>query len=115
MQAADNKIKEVIPSWSIDPVAETLRDVDCRKYLSELHSQYVIAPIDKATGNVALICKRFYADVLVKELGLKGDKSNTYELVKKNSSSVIKTNKKDLYNKFGIDVSGINETLPNIY
>ena len=44
------------------------------QHLKRLHEQYVIPPIDQASGNVAIICKRFYAQVLIKELGL--DKPN---------------------------------------
>ena len=37
-------------------------------------------PIDKASGNIAFVCKRFYAQVLVKELGSDGlAGSATYE------------------------------------
>ena len=36
----------------------TLKDPVCLKALQQLQSDYVIAPIDKATGNVAIICKR---------------------------------------------------------
>ena len=49
-------------------VREVLKDQYCRRSLEELHEKYVIAPIDKATSNVAFICKRFYAQVLVKEV-----------------------------------------------
>ena len=26
-----------------------------------IHKDFVVVPIDKATGNIALVCKRFYA------------------------------------------------------
>ena len=115
LKAIDERIEEVKPSLKVDHVTETLKDPECRNYLSELHDRYVIAPIDKATGNVALICKRFYADVLVKELGIGGNKSATYEVVKRKCDSVVKENKKDLKSKYNIEVSAVNETLPNIY
>ena len=50
--------------------------------LEELQNQFVIVPIDKASGNIAFVCKQFYAQVLVKELGLDGlAGSATYEKV----------------------------------
>ena len=38
-----------------------------RNALETIHSKYVVVPIDKATGNIALVCKRFYASVRLKE------------------------------------------------
>ena len=72
-------------------------------------------PIDKATGNISLICRRFYAEVLVKELGLKGEKSSTYQSVRKKEQSIIRTHTNELKNKFGVETSTVNERLPNIY
>ena len=39
--------------------------------IKEFEAKYVIAPIDKTANNVAIICQRFYAEVLFKEHGLK--------------------------------------------
>ena len=35
--------------------------------LSHLHSKFVVFPIDKASNNVAIICKRFYIHKLLNE------------------------------------------------
>ena len=49
-----------------------------------------LVPIDKATGNVAVICQRFYAQVLVKELGLNDTNTTTYvPVVDKNNDTII--------------------------
>ena len=45
-------------------------DLHVRKALQDLHNNFVINTIDKANGNAAVICKRFYALALIKELGL---------------------------------------------
>ena len=57
---------------------QVFQNYSSKKCIKELHDRFVIAPIDKATGNVAFICKRFYASVLVNELGLAGQSSGTY-------------------------------------
>ena len=44
---------------------------DVRQRLEELQSRYVICPVDKAAGNIAFICKRFYIQALFKEPGVK--------------------------------------------
>ena len=77
-----------------------------------------MVPIDKATGNVAIICKRFYASMIVKELGLgEGNSTNTYMFDNNFShDDVINNNLSDLKAKFGIDnVSLSNHCLPNMY
>ena len=38
-------------------------------YLKFLHERFVIVPVDKASNNFAVICKKFYIEVLMKELG----------------------------------------------
>ena len=35
-----------------------------------LHDKFIVAPIDKAGGNVALVFQKHFATVLVKELGV---------------------------------------------
>ena len=42
---------------------------------NDIYNQFVVIPIDKATVDVAYICQRFYALVLIKELDL--DLNNT--------------------------------------
>ena len=67
-----SKISSLKSSLRSEFVEEVLRTPSCLTALEDLHQQFVIAPIDKASGNVSFICKRFYADVLAKELGLVG-------------------------------------------
>ena len=43
--------------------------------LNDIYNQFAVTLIDKAIGKVAFICRRFYALVLRKELGL--DLNNT--------------------------------------
>ena len=76
------KISALKKSNYVKEVNEVLRSNECLQSLEELHNQFVIVPIDKASGNIAFVCKRFYAQVLVKELGLDGlAGSATYEKV----------------------------------
>ena len=38
--------------------------------LEQIHDQFVVTPIDKATGNVAFICKHFYIEALGEDFGI---------------------------------------------
>ena len=66
--AIDGKItnlKTKIIPWK---VYSTLSNCNVTVNLKELHSNFVSVPIDKAANNVAIICVRLYALVIVKEL-----------------------------------------------
>ena len=43
---------------------------DIKQYLKKLHDRFVLVPVDKASNNFAIICKKFYIEVLMKELGI---------------------------------------------
>ena len=45
-------------------------DPDVVTELSRLHENFVIVPADKASNNYTFVCKRYYADILIEELGL---------------------------------------------
>ena len=84
--------------------------------LDDIHKDYVVVPIDKATGNIAVVCKRFYATVIAKELGLINNVSNTYEQVlQQTADGIINSNIQHIKSKFNIDVSTDNHRLPNMY
>ena len=60
--------------------------------LNGIHNQFVVTPTDKTNKNVALFCQRFYALVLIKELGLDHKnigKNKNYILVHKTNNHVI--------------------------
>ena len=85
--------------------------------LEELKSKFVIVPIDKASGNVAFVCKRFYALVLIKELGLDKELgSATYENIEQNNiNEIVKQQTDDLQVKFHLKVPTESKLLPHIY
>ena len=47
---------------------QVLRDKEHLNYLSELHEKYVLVPADKAANNVLVVCKKYYLEVVIKEL-----------------------------------------------
>ena len=46
-------------------------DPDVVTELFRLHENFVIVPADKASNNYTFVCKRYYVDILIEELGLK--------------------------------------------
>ena len=96
--------------------ANIFDDFHVRKNLKELQNKFVIVPIDKASGNVAFICKRFYAKVIFDELGLYQEGGSlTYSHVDDDCHSITNKHNKFLRKKFGLVNSIGNDKLPGIY
>ena len=51
------------------PKCKVLDQPDVKDTLHKLHANYVLVPADKAANNVIIVCKKYYIDTLVKELG----------------------------------------------
>ena len=47
--------------------------------LKELHERCIVTPSDKVNGNIAVICKIFFALKLMKELRLRGNHASTHK------------------------------------
>jgi hypothetical protein len=45
------------------------KDQEAVKCLSSLHDKYVIVPADKSSNNIVFVCKSYYFECLIKELG----------------------------------------------
>ena len=51
-------------------------DQEAVKYQSSLHDKYVIIPADKASNNIVFVCKSYYFECLIKELGINNNTSS---------------------------------------
>ena len=78
--------------------------------LNKLHENFVLVPADKASNNVIVVCKKYYLDVVIKELNL----NNTYKEVHNNSVNIISRHL-DYMVKNDIDVREQHEQLPSFY
>ena len=58
------------------PKFKVLDQPDVKDTLHKLHDNYVSVPADKAANNVIVVCKKYYIDILVKELGINNVNSN---------------------------------------
>ena len=92
------------------------KDANARKCLSDLQAKYFMVPIDKASNNVAFICKRYYALVILHELGLSSSSTSTYTKIDNESpDDVINRHKIELKDQFNLTVDNNMLTLPDIY
>ena len=81
-------------------------------------NKYVFVPADKAPNNIIIICKRYYIETLIKELGLDNSSTttgnSTYTPRQMSSEDIVNTH--DTFMKsFGIELSHDNKRLPYLY
>ena len=91
---------------------------DIKNALDNVLKDFVVAPIDKATGSIALACKRFYASVITRELGLNNNSStDTYKNAGGLSANdILDGNIRYFKIKYGIDnIPTETHRLPNMY
>ena len=114
LELVDDRVK-ILKSRRVPGVTKPiLQEEDVVRSLSDLHSKFVVVPIDKAANNVALICKRFYIQTLLNEVGVPGNASPTYKLSEEDPDNVI-FNNAALCEKFGITLEERLKTLPFMY
>ena len=116
MKLVVERIEQLKSKVDTNRYNSTLNNKESAEELERLHRQFVIAPIDKASGNVAFICKRFYAEVLVRELGLReGYSNNTYINISQNPNDIIGEHVTCLQKEYKLSVEDDNRSLPHIY
>ena len=75
-----------IKRWS----APVLSHIECKKELDRLQNRFVITVVDKAAGNFAFTCKKFYFLKLCQELGINNIQpgNDTYQYVNRSEREV---------------------------
>ena len=72
-----------------------LQNADVKACLPDLHSKYVFVPADKAPNNIIMVCKRYYIETLIKELGLANCSTttgnSTYTSCQMSSEDIVNT------------------------
>ena len=85
------------------------------KTLSTIHDKYVVVPADKAPNNIVFICKRYYIQCLIDELGIDSSLGNpTYEATTL-SKEEITDNHRSVLSSFGISIKDDDCDLPSLY
>ena len=101
--------------WIFLIIISSFSDPDVVTELSRLHENFVIVPADKASNNYTFVCKRYYVDILIEELGLHLLPGNpTYNLTDFSASEVL-DNHKSVLTSFGIQTTDEELDLPYIY
>ena len=108
------KVRKLKTSHRPQQTKLILKDENVVEYLKDLHSKYVIVPIDKAANNISIICKRFYVMRLLKEVGVLGSPDPTYEISDTNPTELINDDI-ILCERYGLKLEEAQKTLPIMY
>ena len=85
-----------------------------KKYLTTLQKNFMLVPIDKASNNIAIICKRFYGKIILKEIGGLDVGNLTYTPSERVRDEIISENC-EYTSKLGYSVSDEDKILPVMY
>ena len=66
----DEKMSHLTNKLCRNKHRDYLSSPDIKNALYNIHKDFVVVPIDKTTGSIALVCKIFYASVITRALGL---------------------------------------------
>ena len=98
------------------PKSKVLDQPDVKDTLHKLQTNYVLVPADKAANNMIILCKKYYIDTLVKELGINNVNISNPTYIPIDDS--IETNMKS-HNQFitsvGLEMSEEDHNLPYLY
>ena len=92
---------------------KVLNQPDVKDTLHKLHANYVLVPADKAANNVIVVCKKYYIDTLVKELGINNVNSNnpTYIPTDDSFKTIVKSHNQFI-TSVGLEMSEEDQNLP---
>ena len=110
------KIESLSRKGSACVVKSIFADREVQQSLKDLHERYVVTTADKAGNNVVFICKKFYHERILSELGAcpgsnetKGN--STYKVCSMSVDSIIKSHV-DFCKRYGIDLATAQRSLP---
>ena len=100
------------------PTGKVLQNVDIKACASDIHNKYVYVPADKALNIIIIICKRYYIETLIEELGLYNCSiqtgNSTYTSCQMSSEDIVNTHD-TLMKSPGIELSDNEKRLPYLY
>ena len=95
------------------PKCKVLDQPDVKDTLHKLPTNYVLVPADKAANNVIIVCKKYYIDTLVKELGINNVNINnpTYIPIDDSFETIMKSHNQFI-TSVGLEISEEDQNLP---
>ena len=114
IKAVEERIYRLKPFVKFNVSKPVLKNDSSVACLEDLQKQFVIVPIDKASNNIAFVCKKFYIKRILDEVGVTDLPSDTYKICNLDIQNIVQNNVQ-ICDKFGLKVEEGYETLPIIY
>ena len=114
LNKVDSKIRLLRRKLKYQKMNPVLRRPEVVEYLKLLHDKFVLVPIDKASNNIAIICKRYYVEVILKEIGHIGAGNSTYEKIERSVEDIVEENC-EYAEHSGFKVDETEKKLPIMY
>ena len=114
LNKVDSKIRLLRRKLKYQKMNPVLRRPEVVEYLKLLHDKFVLVPIDKASNNIAIICKRYYVEVILKEIGHIGAGNSTYEKIERSVEDIVEENC-EYAEHSGFKVDETEKELPIMY
>ena len=116
MRRVDLKISDLKKRIQPKHTSPTLKQAEVSNYLSQLHDKFVLVPIDKAANNVAIVCKKFYVQVILREIGASGAQSinQTYIEAGKSPQEIV-SESQEYTKRLGLEIEDKDMALPSMY
>ena len=108
-----SSLKEKIRS----PKQKILNDPDVKDILRRLHDDFVLVPADKAANNVIDVCKKYYFDTSIKEMGINATNispNSTYIPLTDSFDEILKSHCKFI-ESVGLEMSEEDKNLSYLY
>ena len=105
----DKKMKRLKKKAKHRPIRNVLKDPTCLNHLKDIHEKFVLVPIDKAANNIGIVCKKYFLEVLVKEVS-----SDSYEHSENIEEEVVEVIRKES-SSLGITAEKTYKGLPLIH
>jgi len=83
--------------------------------LTDLHGKYVVVPAEKASNNIVFVCKTYYTDCLVKELGINNNTVNPTYIPTSFSKDETLSSHKSVISSFVLSIKDNYVDLPYLY
>ena len=118
-----DQIKELVVELSSlrekirSPKQKILNDPDVKNTLTRLHDDFVLVPADKAANSVIVVCKWYYIEMLIKELGISTTNisaNSTYIPSTDSFDGILKSRCKFI-ESMGLEMSEEVKNLPYLY
>jgi len=102
--------------YANNDMVDLFNDKEVNHALNILHENYVVVNADKASNNIIIMCKKYYLECMINELGLNNDdhKNTTYIKIDDTINNIV--NNHNIYmSKYGITIPKNMMKLPKLY